>query len=148
MGRRSFLIATALTEAGAAVLLLTGPAMFVRWLLGGDPMEAPDALLIARFAGVALLAIGVACWCSQNDGVAANGLLAGVLAYDAAAAGLLLYAAVVLHRTGPVLWPVVALHGALALWCIGVLQSNEHDAGATARANGKSNESLSMETHE
>src|SRR5262249_36575021 len=77
-------------------------------------------LLIARVAGAALLAIGVACWLARGDerSPAQLGLLAGVLIYDVAAAVLLAYAGLVLSMVGIALWPAVVLHTALAVWCV------------------------------
>jgi hypothetical protein len=47
-----------------------------------------------------------------------RGLLTGVLIYDLAAAAVLAYAGLFLDMAGLALWPAVALHAALAFWCV------------------------------
>jgi hypothetical protein len=122
MHRRYLLITTALLEATTGLLLLFLPSIPLALLLGVD-RAVPEAIVIARIAGAALLAIGVACGLARSDrpGPAAQGLLVGVLIYDAAAAGLLAYAGFVLSMAGIALWPAVGLHAALAGWCLGCL---------------------------
>jgi hypothetical protein len=117
--RADFLIVTAFSEGGTGILLLLYPALPLTLLLGVEEAVS-GTLIVTRFAGAALLAIGVACWLARNDegGPALLGLLAGVLVYDVAAAILLAYAGVVLRMVGLALWPAVALHAALACWCI------------------------------
>jgi hypothetical protein len=54
-------------------------------------------------------------------------LLSGVLLYDVAAAGLLVFAALFLNMAALALWPGVVLHTALALWCGISLVSRTHE---------------------
>jgi hypothetical protein len=119
MNRARLFLVTAVLEAGTALLLLSVPAIPFALLLG-VAAPATDALLIARVTGAALLAIGVACWLARKDGPSASqlGLLVGILIYDAAAAALLAYAGVALGMVGMALWPAVAVHAALAVWCV------------------------------
>jgi hypothetical protein len=86
---------------------------------------APEALLVARLAGVALLAIGVASWLARNDehSAAQVGLLIGILIYDGGAAALLAYTGLALRMVGIALWPAVVIHSALAVWCMLSLRS-------------------------
>jgi hypothetical protein len=118
MQRKHLLIVTALTEAGTGLVLLVWPPVLFALLLGAE-RPSPEANFLARIAGAALLAIGVACWLARNDhgGPAQLGLLTGVLIYDVAAAALLAYAGLVLSMVGIALWPAVVLHAALAVWC-------------------------------
>ena len=44
-----------------------------------------------------------------------------VLIYDVAAAAILTYAALFMGLAGIALWPAVALHGALGVWCVACL---------------------------
>jgi hypothetical protein len=118
MQRAYLLIVTALLEVGTGLLLLAVPALPLALLL--DVREGtPAALLVARVAGAALLAIGVACWLGRSDdrSPAQQGLLLGALIYDTAAAALLTYAAF-LNMAGLALWPAVVLHVGLAVWAI------------------------------
>ena len=119
MRRASLLIVTALVEAGVGLLLLIRPAGPFEWLLGvGQP--SPEALVLARVTGAALLAIGVACWLARNDerSAAQFGLLTGVLIYDGAAAAVLAWAALGPGLLGLALWPAVVLHAGLAVWSL------------------------------
>jgi hypothetical protein len=130
MQRKYLLMVTALGECGTGLALLGLPAVVFRLLLGVDS-PAPEALLVGRVAGGALLAIGVSCWLDRNDRQPAPGLLTGVLIYDVVAAVLLAHAGSVLDMAGVALWPAVALHGALALWsayCLCIEQGDPHSA--------------------
>ncbi len=122
MHRWALLILTAFLEASMGLLLLAMPAVPL-WLILGIEHLAPETDLIARLAGAALLALGVAAWAGRSGRPDSGwrGLIAAVLIYDAAAAGLLVYAGLGLHLAGLALWPGVALHSALAVWCIACL---------------------------
>jgi hypothetical protein len=115
----NFLTVTAVAEVGTGLLLLVLPSVPLALLLGIGP-ASPEAIFVARIAGVALLAVGVASGVGRksNRNPAQLGLLIGVLIYDAAAAGLLIYAGLFLNMAGLALWPAVVLHSALAVWCV------------------------------
>src|SRR5262249_10574781 len=119
MRRTYFLIATAFGEGGIGLPLLISPPVVLGLLLGVD-QASREVIVVARIAGAALLAVGVACWLGRNDhhGPAQRGLLLGFLVYDLAAAGILTYAGWVLGLAGIALWPAVGLHIALALGCV------------------------------
>jgi hypothetical protein len=89
-------------------------------LLLGTNQASPEATFFARIAGAALVAIGLACWLGRSDpgGPAQLGLIVGLLAYDLAAAALLVYARLYLSLAGLALWPAVVLHVVLAVWCV------------------------------
>ena len=116
---KSFLLVTAVVELVTGIFLVILPGRPLALLLGAD-QPAPETLLVGRWAGVALLAIGVASAMTRNDSgsAASRAVLAGILTYDVAAAVLLIYAAIVMLMVGPALWPAVVLHAALAVWCV------------------------------
>jgi hypothetical protein len=116
------LIVTAITETGTGLALLFLPAVPIALFLGSSWATA-EANFVGRIAGAALLAIGVASWLARSDarGPAAHGLGVGILIYDGTAAALLAYAGLAEGASGILLWPVVALHAALAVWCVPVL---------------------------
>jgi hypothetical protein len=80
---KRLLIATALIELGAGVALLCCPSATVV-LLVGSPLDAPAAVTLGRVAGVALLALGVACWLARSDAqsCAAKGLTDAMVLYN------------------------------------------------------------------
>ena len=92
---------------------------------------AADTIFVGRIAGAAVLAIGTASWVARADArtPAQLGLLTGILIYDAAAAILLAFAGLILKTNGVLLWPAVAIHGILAVWCLICLQP-VHRGGA------------------
>jgi hypothetical protein len=80
---------------------------------------------VSRVAGVALLALGVACWLAREDaeGRAAKGLLAAMLLYNVAVVAILLVAGMSQGLFGIAFWPVVLAHAGLAAWCIACLST-------------------------
>jgi hypothetical protein len=90
-------------EAITGLLLCVAPALVVRLLLGTE--LSGSGLPVARVAGIALVALSVACW----PGPASLGMLTyGLL--------VTLYLGLLgaTHATGPLLWPAVVVHGVLA----------------------------------
>jgi hypothetical protein len=124
---RALLTATAVVEAAAGVPLLLSPSL-VTGLLLGAPLDAPSAVVAARVAGAALIAFGGACWRARDDdaSVAARGVIAAALFYNAAAVAVLAHAGAAVHLAGPLLWPTVALHASLAGWCVGYLRPDRY----------------------
>lgn len=132
MHRAWFLLVTAFIEVGASLPLIVLPAAPIERLLGVS-QAAPEAEVIARLAGGALLAIGVTCLLARNDqpSSAQLGVLTGVLIYDVVAAALLAYVGSVLGMAGIALWPAVALHTALAAWCVSCFHIGPQDRSTT-----------------
>ncbi|MGB9058512.1 MAG: hypothetical protein WCC50_08345, partial [Pseudolabrys sp.] len=75
-------------------------------LLFGDQLTG-IAIPVARVAGIALVALGVACWPGPP--------LAGMLTYSAVVALYLAYLGFAGGLTGVFLWPAVALHVVLSI---------------------------------
>jgi hypothetical protein len=120
--RKLLLLTTAFVEAATGLCLLILPAV-VFWFLLGLEQATAEALLVGRIAGASLLAIGVASWIARADTFtpAQHGLLTGILIYDMAASILLAFAGAVSKMIGVLLWPAVALHAILAIWCFSCL---------------------------
>jgi hypothetical protein len=106
-----FLAVTAAIEAAAGLGLLALPDVAVKLLLGAE-ISGP-AVPLGRVAGVALLALGLACWLAR--GHAASALASPMLLYNCGVAAVLGMAGVS-GMTGVLLWPAVALHAAMAVW--------------------------------
>jgi len=109
---------TAALEAATGLGLLIVPSMISKVLLGAT-IDSPVAVTVARIAGAALLALGVACWLARDDGYI---LVVAMLFYNVIAAAILAYAAVSLALSGIGLWPAIGLHTALVGWCAGTLK--------------------------
>jgi hypothetical protein len=110
------------------VALLVVPSA-VAWILVGTSLDTPAGLLVARVAGSALSALGIACALSADKRrVAAIALIVPLLGYNVAVAGLLVYARLVAELSGIGLW--AALHAALAGWCVGYLTRYRGTGGA------------------
>jgi hypothetical protein len=103
-----------LAECLAGVALVVTPHAAVTLLLGAEP--AAVGSMVGRIAGVALLALGIACWGARGDpgGAARTGILRAITTYNAGA-GFLLIAFVATGRTyGAAVWIAGILHLALA----------------------------------
>jgi len=113
---------TAIIEAPTGLALMVVPSVVVRLLLGAEISGA--SIPLGRVAGVALLALGVACWLAQHDeqSRAASGLVAAMLLYNVAVAAVLAFAGIGLKLHGVVLWSAVIVHAAMAVWCVACLR--------------------------
>ena len=101
---RSGLFVASGAEALTGLALLVLPELVVRLLFGS---AAPAlAAVAARFAGIALIGLGVACWPWDGGGAGRRGMLA----YGVLATLYLGYLGVSGGPAGPLLWPAVALH--------------------------------------
>jgi hypothetical protein len=101
----------AVAEAGTGLVLMVVPAIVIRLLLGAEISGA----LVGRFFGIALLALGLACWPSWQHGASNLPPFWAMLVYNLLIAGYLAYLGTVVHLGGLLLWPVVALHAVVAL---------------------------------
>jgi hypothetical protein len=82
------------------VALLIAPSLVGQLVLGEDLTGV--TIPVARVAGIALIALAIACWPGPP--------LAGMLTYNAAVTVYLAYLGFAGGLTGIFLWPVVALH--------------------------------------
>ena len=130
MGARTLLIVTAVLETATGVALLFSPPLVAQLLLGAS-LDEPAALIIGRMTGAALLALGVACWLAREEGARRGGraLIAAALLYNVAAFAVLAHAGAGVKLAGIMLWPAVALHAALAAWCVASWRSRPVVAG-------------------
>ena len=119
MGAQQLLIVTGLVETATGLMLLVTPQLVIALLLGAS-LDAPAALVVARMAGAALLSLGCACWLARNDGPnrAVPGLVAAMPLYNGVAVAVLANAGAGEGLVGVLTWPAVALHAALAVWCV------------------------------
>jgi hypothetical protein len=136
MVSRTLLIVTALVETPVGLVLLLSPPLVARLLLGVS-LDPPAAVVVGRIAGAAVLSLSAACWLARDDGssLALRGLLAGLLLYNCAAVGVLAHAGAVAGFAGVLLWPAVAVHAVLAVWCSACLRSGPSNAAGRVRTN-------------
>ena len=96
-------VLAAVGEAATGVALLIVPSL-VGQLLFGEELTG-IAMTVARVAGIALIALGVACWPGTP--------LVGMLIYSAAVTLYLAYVGFAGGLSGMLLWPAVVLHAIL-----------------------------------
>ena len=121
---RTLLTVAAFAETSVGVTLLVSPSVVAGMLLGAS-LDGTPALIVGRIAGAALLALGSACWLARDDGPnrAQRGLVAAMLLYNCIAVVVLASAGAGMRLAGVLLWPAVALHAGIAVWCIVCLRS-------------------------
>jgi hypothetical protein len=97
------LVLAAISEAATGLALLVVPSLVGHLLLGEYLSGA--AIPVARVLGIALIALGVACWPGPP--------LVGMLIYSAAVTLYLAYIGFAGRFGGILLWPAVVLHAIL-----------------------------------
>ncbi len=103
----------AAVELCTGLALVTIPAIVATLLLGADLSGA--GALVGRLFGIALLALGLACWPPRLRAESGSPAYRAMLVYNALVASCLSYAGAVGQAGGRLLWPAVGLHGAVAL---------------------------------
>ncbi len=99
------------------------PSLVGQLLLGAELTGV--AVSVARVAGIALIALGIACWPGPP--------LVGMLVYTTLVMAYLAYVGLRGEWAGPLLWPAVAVHAVLALllardWLRGLRRKNLNGA--------------------
>lgn len=116
---KNVLIVAAAAEAATGLALLVVPSLVGQLLLGAE--FTGIAVPAARVAGIALIALAIACW----PGTA----LRGMLVYSAAVTLYLAYLGISGGASGILLWPAVVLHVILT-----VLLARNAPAGSESSA--------------
>jgi hypothetical protein len=107
------ILASAGVELVTGIVLIFIPSILGRLILG---VEFPDiARGVARLAGIALVALAIACW-PQKRSTATNAgaAIRALLTYNLLAAVYFCYWWVAFHSAGPLLWLAVAVHAVFA----------------------------------
>jgi hypothetical protein len=97
---KKVLVLAAVSEAATGVALLIVPSLVGQLLFGAELTGI--SITVARVTGIALIALGVACWPGTP--------LVGMLTYSAAVTLYLAYVGFTGGFTGILLWPAVVLH--------------------------------------
>ena len=105
-------VAAGETATGLALILF--PHMVVRFLFRAETAGA--GLAVARIAGMALTALGIACWPDSNTRNTARRSRVAMLVYSVLATVYLGLVAIDGELRGPLLWPAVVVHLAVTVW--------------------------------
>lgn len=97
---KKMLPVAAVAEAATGLALLIVPSLVGQLLLGEE--LAGVAIPVARVAGIALIALGIACWPGTPR--------AGMLTYSAGVTLYLAFVGLSGGLAGVLLWPAVVLH--------------------------------------
>ena len=111
--QRRILSFAAVAELGTGLVLMIDPAIVVTLLLGSA--VSGTGILLGRCFGIALLALGVACWPNRRRAERSLPAFRAMLAYNVLIALYLGYVGTVGHLRGLLLWPAVVLHAVVAL---------------------------------
>jgi hypothetical protein len=103
---KKVLIFAAVGEAATGLALLIVPSLVGQLLLGEELTGV--AIPVARVAGIALIALGIACWPGPP--------LVGMLIYSTVVTLLLAYFGFAGGLTDVFLWPAVVLHAVLSIF--------------------------------
>ena len=116
---KNLLTVEAVAEVGTGLMLVALPSLLTALLLGSS-LDTPVALSVSRMFGIALLALGVACWLARHDwqSRATRGLVGAMVLHNVAIAIVLAYSGIALGLSGIGLWPVVLFHATMAVWCV------------------------------
>ncbi len=102
----------ALVEIGTGLVLMLDPGIVVTLLLGAETSVVD--IPFGRCFGIALLALGPACWPSRERIESSLPAFRGMLIYNVLIALYLAYLGAARHLVGLLLWPGVALHAVVA----------------------------------
>ncbi len=95
------------------MVLLVYPPIVVRLLFNAQIAGA--GVVMSRVAGMALIALGLACWPGSGAGSSLFRALRAMLCYSLLATFYLAYLGIRREWVGSLLWPAVAVHAVLAL---------------------------------
>jgi hypothetical protein len=101
----------AVGEASTGLALLIVPGLVGRLLLGEELTGV--AIPVARVAGIALIALGVACWPGSDADRSPSRALRAMLCYSLFTTLYLAYLGIGGERVGRLLWLAVAIHAIL-----------------------------------
>jgi len=102
------LVMAAISETATGLALLIVPSLVGQLLFGVELTGI--ALTVARVTGIALIALGVACWSSTPQ--------IGILAYRAAVTLYFAYVGFVDNLNGLLMWPAIFVHAVLTILLI------------------------------
>jgi hypothetical protein len=134
--RRKTIAFAAIVEVGTGLALMVDPAIVAALLLGADLSGVGPVL--ARCFGIALVALGLACWPRPQRAEDDSAAFRAMLTYNVLIALFLAYLGTLGHLRGFLLWPAVALHAVVALLLMwtwrGERRTTKHTPADTGQA--------------
>lgn len=115
-GRGQIVAFAAIVEVGTGLALMFDPALVAALLVGAELASAGNVL--GRWAGIVLVALGLACWPGPPRAAGGSAAFRAMLTYNSLTALYLAYLGTLGHLRGFLLWPGVALHAVVALLLI------------------------------
>src|SRR6266581_4077009 len=115
--QRQLLTFAAAFESLTGLALILAPKATAVFILGAEPnVVGKMGKMLGRVCGVALVALGIACWGARTDSESAarSGMLKAITFYNAGVGLLLVLFAAIGKTGGIVLWSAGVLHLALA----------------------------------
>lgn len=115
---RKVLIFAAAAQAATGLALMVIPSIAIPLLVEGSITDL--TLVIGRCMGVALLALGMACWPTRDRSVLDRAACRAMLTYNLLIAVFFSFLGAVVQVAGPLLWPAAVIHAiiALLLWTL------------------------------
>jgi hypothetical protein len=110
---KKLLMLAAAGEAAVGLGLVVHPAIVVQLLFGTEIAGA--GMVMSRIAGIALIALGIACWPGRAMRGRAAAAPSGMLAYSLLATLYLAYLGLGGEWAGTLLWLAVAVHAVLTI---------------------------------
>lgn len=129
---RKVLAFSSIVEFGTGLALMAAPVLVVD-LLVGAPLSGAG-IAVGRCLGIALVALGIACRPSRQQGDGNSWAAEAMFVYNALIALYLGYLGAVGHAVGVLLWPVVAVHAAVAFMLVWSRRAERLDGEAGASA--------------
>jgi len=132
---KKILAFAAIVEMATGLALMVDPAIVVR-LLAGTTLSG-GGMPLARFPGVALFALGWACWPRRAWVEVNTQAFQAMGIYNVLIATYLAYLALADHLAGVLLWPAIVLHAVVAAWMVRAWRQERgsHRLPTTARPN-------------
>ena len=113
---RNLLSLAVIVEIGTGLVLVFDPAIVIRLLLGIE--VSAEGALLGRCFGIAVLALGTACWPGRHGPDVRSAAIRAMVLYNALIGLYLIYLGTAGHLRGLLLWPGVVLHAAVAFLLI------------------------------
>jgi len=113
---KKILTFASIVESATGFALMIDPRFVVGLLVG--PNLPDQDIPMGRLPGIAILALGLACWPSGSHAESRSPAFRGMLVYNVLIALFLVYLFKVGHLGGTLLWPAVVLHAMVAVLLI------------------------------